>query len=210
MYQYCFEGKRRIFSLILIIVVLNINELAAAGTAKNKVTTPEIFWAIQHPFILSKARKITKRAIIVTDSLEQNEILRGRSGGKLDAFKHAFWMAMLVQNMKVEKALKLGVAHEKNSFKSFIKEKSTNDKVASEMDLWNNNIGKTIEERNPFLPEDELIDAIISAVKNGEMKIVKKNSVGNSLDSNGLLIDKSDLKTWENKRCLVYSDYQNN
>ncbi len=174
--------------------------------AKTKVSRQEIVWAIGHPFIAVKAKRLSKRALLVTDSLEKACVLKDRSGGQLDAFKHAFWMALLSQQVKVKKAKKLGFAHERFNSMQYKKGKGGGDKAASEMDLWNNNVGARIGNLHKDAAEDTLINLIIEAVKNGEMRIIKKNSKGESLDSEGQLIDNSTLKTWENKRCLLPSN----
>ncbi len=176
-------------------------------SAKTKVAGPEIAWAIAHPFIATKAKRISERAIFVTDSLEKIGVLKDRSGGQLDAFKHAFWMASLSQLIKPKKAYKLGLAHEKYNYKQAKKGKGGGDKAASEMDLWNNKVGLDLGYANRNISEDSLIKLVVSAVIGGEMKIIKKDTQGNSLDKQGRLIDKSTLKTWENARCLMYSNY---
>jgi len=174
--------------------------------AKTKVSRQEIVWAIGHPFIAVKAKKLSKRALLVTDSLEKACVLKDRSGGQLDAFKHAFWMALLSQQIKVKKARKLGAAHEKFNYKQCKKRKGGGDKAASDMDLWNNDVGLKIGSSHKNISETELIELIVEAIKKGEMRIIKKNKDGKSLDSEGKLIDNSTLKTWLNKRYLVPSN----
>ena len=198
--------KGLIISAILIISINSPTELVAAA----KISGPEFWWAIGHPFIAIKAKRISKQAIRTTDSLEAAAILKDRSGGQLDAFKHAFWMASLSQQIKPKKAYKLGVAHEKFNYKQSRKGKGGGDKAASEMDLWNNKTGIDLGYIHRDVPKDILINIVIQAVKEGKMKVIKKNIDGNSLDCDGQLIDKSTLKTWGNKRCLVPSNYDYN
>ena len=188
--------------------------LSAAKTeslqAKTKLSCPELTWAISHPFIAIKVKRISKRVLAITDSIEKTGLLKDRSGGQLDAFKHSMWMALLAQEIKVKKANKLGLAHEKFNYRQARKGKGGGDKAASDMDLWNNKVGQAIGFNNKSLSEDSLIMLVVNEINAGEMQIVKKDILGNSLDSNGQLIDKSTLKTWLNKRCLVASNYQFN
>ena len=195
--------KGLIFSAIIIICVW----IPTEGNSKTKINGPELGWAFAHPFIAIKAKRISNRVIYIVDSLEANGILKDRSGGQLDAFKHAFWMASLSREIKVKKAYKLGLAHEKYNYRMSKKGKGGGDKAASDMDLWNNNIGLDLGYINKNISEDSLIEIVKDYVKNGEMKIIKKDPAGNSLNKQGQLIDKSTLKTWGNARCLMYSDF---
>ena len=198
--------KAVIFCLVLIGFMLFSQNLQA----KTKVSSQEIWWALGHPFVAAKAKKISNRAIQITDSMENAGVLKDRSGGQLDAFKHALWMAMMSQHIKVKKLRKLGLAHERFNYRQAKKGKGGGDKVASDMDLWNNEVGLKIGGANKTLTESELIDMLIKAVNQGEMRIIKKNRQGEFLNLDGQLIDNSTLKTWVNKRCLVPSDYRYN
>ncbi len=198
--------KAVFISTIIIILILISNE----GQTKTKVSTYEFRWALAHPFIAAKAKDISDRALLLTDSIEKTGLLKGGSGGQLDAFKHAVWMALLGQQFKANKIYKLGLAHEKSNYRQAKKGRGGGDQTASEMDLWNNEVGAKIGVRYPSIAEKDLIELIIKAIKSGEMRIVKVDRAGESLDCEGILIDKSTLKTWENKGCLVASDYQYN
>jgi len=203
-------GKAIIIFTLIIMVSIFPKELAAKSKSQIKVSGPELAWALAHPFIAIKAKAISKRAITVTDSIEKLGLLKDRSGGQLDAFKHAFWMALLSQEFKSRKIYKLGLAHEKYNFKQSKKGKGGGDQAASEMDLWNNKVGIDIGYVNRNISEDSLISIVINEIKRGAMRIIKKNKEGISLDIHGQLIDNSTLKTWGNKRCLVPSDYKYN
>ena len=210
MLSVCKVGKTIIIYIILFLVFSFPSEVLADNHSKLKISAPEIAWAITHPFIAFKVKAITKRAMFVTDSIEKAGILKDRSGGQLDAFKHAFWMALLSQKFKTQKVYKLGLAHEKYNYRQSKKGKGGGDQAASEMDLWNNKVGIDIGYINRNISEDSLINMVITAIMRGEMRVIKKDKEGNSLDKQGQLIDNSTLKTWENNRCLVSSDYKYN
>jgi len=197
------KGRKAVVFCFVLIVLFIFPQDAGA---KTKVSSQEFWWAMGHPFIAAKAMRLSKYAIYVTDSLEKTGVLKDRSGGQLDAFKHAYWMALLSQQMKVKKARKLGLAHEKFNYKQYKKGKGGGDKAASDMDLWNNEVGLRIGSSHKDISKTELANLIVEAVKKGEMRIIKKNKEGKSLDSEGQLIDNSSLKTWLNKRYLVPSN----
>lgn len=186
---------------------------AQSKGSKFKAGCPEKWWAIGHPFVAKKAFRITKESLSVTDSIKESAMLAGTgSGDQVDAFKHAFWMALLAQETNPKKALKLGNAHEKANYKSFKKCKrkgipNRQDKASSEMDLWNNRLGSEIARSNSEAGKDELIQLIIEAIRSGQMRIIKVNHSGDYLDEDGELIPSTSLKgVWDNGKVLVPSD----
>ena len=138
-------------TLIILLMIYGFSLDSFAQKNKNNqrttVSYPEKRWAVFHPFIAKKSYILTKEALYVADSIKNSSTLDGDiAGGQVDAFKHAYWMALLSQHIKGRKALKLGKAHEKGNYKSFKKSirkgfPTSNDKRSSEMDLWNNQKG---------------------------------------------------------------------
>jgi hypothetical protein len=177
-----------------------------------KLSTPEKCWVIFHPFKAEKALKITKEALTVTDSLiKTNTLGSDLNGGRADAFKHSYWLARLTQEIGIKAAIKLGKAHEKGNYQFFKKGKKEDgflpDKPSSDMDLFNNDVGAAIAEQNPDVSKGVMTELIISAVKTGKMKILKKDSKGRFLTCSGEIISKESLLgKWENDKCLVESE----
>ena len=71
-----------------------------------------------------------------------------------------------VKNINKNKAIRLGEAHEKGNYLEFKKAKKKGiyngyDAVASEMDLYNNQVGVTIGLQYPEADEEELKQIII-------------------------------------------------
>ena len=135
------------------------------------------------------------------------------NGGKVDAFRHAFWMTLLSQKMRWRKAYRLGKAHEKGNYldykKHCLEDGAFPDKVSSDMDLWNNNIGLQIGATNKGISSDSLKSIVIEHIRNGKMKIIKKNIQGQFLDINENIIESDSLKgKWENQKILINSDYK--
>ena len=186
------------------------------GTIKmEKISCPEKWWAIFHPFIAKKAYKLTREALKSADSLQRTEVLDGDiSGGQVDAFKHSYWMALLAQQFRWQKVWKLGRAHEKGNYRSFKKaikhgNESSHDKISSDMDLWNNREGIKIGLSNQHALNVHLQSIIIDSIQEGTMRIIKKNGQGDFLDRKGNIIPENDLTgKWENSKCLVPSDYR--
>jgi len=208
---------QRAFLVTTIIVVFNpwvVGQSNQLRKSYKKLSRPEKWWVVSHPFIAKKAFLITEYSLTVTDSLKKSgKFDDDISGGQIDAFKHMSWMAFLTQKIKWKKCRRLGIAHEKGNYisfkKNFKKGKKTNhDKVSSEMDLWNNDVGIRIGLENKETPKKELQKIIILAILSGEGKIIKKNSNSDFLDcEDQIIFPDSIVGRWENEKCLVSSDY---
>ena len=169
-------------------------------------------WTMGHIFVAKKAWKITEHCRFVTDSLEKLGIPDcDPSGGKLDAFRHTFWMATLSEKIGVRKSLSLGKAHEKGNFRDFkrnrLEEGDISDRAASDMDLYNNRIGIEIGIALKGATQKYVIDSILNAISKGKMLIVLKDSLRRSCDSSFNPIPEKNIRgKWVTPRVLVPSD----
>lgn len=178
-----------------------------------RLSRPEKKWVLAHPFVAKKAFHTTLQVQQDVDSLKQLGILGADlNGGKLDAFKHAYWMASLSLKIGSRKALKLGAAHEKGNYLQFKKHELEDailpDLASSTMDLHNNEAGiAAMGNCHTFRTRKELQSKIIQAIERGDMRIVKKDKEGNYLNCDGSPIDwKSWAGKWDIPKCLVASN----
>ncbi len=175
----------------------------------KQLSCPEKWWVVLHPFVVKKTLKITEESRKVSKLVMQEKLLKGTgNSGQIDAFRHTFWMASLTQKIGWRRAKKLGKAHEKGNYRDYKKHRLEDgtlpDKISSEMDLFNNDVGIRIGETAHTL---EIENIVIEAVKEGKCKIIKKDVEGNFLDCEGNVILKELLKgKWENEKCLVDSN----
>ena len=89
----------------------------------KKLSRPEKTWVVMHPFAALKAATISYNARKTADSLKTSAILDGDAdGGQVDAFRHAYWMAMLCRDIGWRKAYRLGKAHEKGNYLDYKKQ----------------------------------------------------------------------------------------
>ncbi len=176
-----------------------------------KLSGPEKCWVITHPFIACKAKHITIEARQAGNEMEHDSILdHDADGGQVDAFRHAYWMALLSQKIRWKKAIRLGIAHEKGNQHQYkkgrIEDTQLPDSAAGAMDIFNNNIGAAIGCNNKYLPVTELRQLIIAAILKGKMRVIAKKD-GKPVDCNGQIIPKSSGKPpWNIPKCLVPSD----
>lgn len=192
---------------------MTINTSAQSATQSFfKLSSPEKWWVIFHPFKSKNALAVSQEALRVTDSVSiTNQIDRDINGGQLDAFKHSYWMARLSQTIGSKTSIKLGLAHEKGNYqtykKNMLEDGNVPDKISSDMDLYNNNMGKNIIDEDEFIHKSDLIEEIIYKIDMGKMKVIKKDENGNFLNCNGEIISLESLKgKWKNDKCLVNSN----
>ncbi len=176
----------------------------------KKLSCAEKRWVVFHPFVAKKALQLSLEARTVTAEVKQQRILKGTGNGdQIDAFRHTYWMARLAQEIHWRKAKRLGRAHEKGNYRQFKKGKLEDDvlpdKVSSEMDLFNNDVGLDLGKMNR---RQELENEVIKLIKEGKCKIIKTDTNGNFLDEQNNIIPAEELKgKWGNRKVLVDSDY---
>ena len=120
------------------------------------------------------------------------------------------WMALLAQKINPRKAQKLGIAHEKGNYIDFKRKRAEDgilpDKISSAMDLYNNEKGLQLGYNNRYLPMDSLKALVIEEIKDGQMIIMYKDSLGNYLQCDDTIIQASDYQyLWNIPKCLIPS-----
>ncbi len=200
------------------IIILSFSIISIRGYSQSafkqfiKLTYPEKWWIMTHPFVAKKTYRISKYAKLSADSLINDTLLDSDPvGGQVDAFRHCFWMSMLTQEIGWRRAKKLGKAHEKGNYLDWKKHRNEEgilpDKVSSDMDFVNNDIGIQLGLDFPEISRDSLKFIIIQKIKNGELLIIKKDKFSNYIDCNGNIIDlKKYYGLWEIPKCLVPSN----
>jgi hypothetical protein len=207
---------RFVINLVLTLIFYFSVANAQNGTstiAGSKVTCPEKWWAAMHPFVAGKAITITLDVLEITDSLwgEKNTEYN-LTPQQADAFRHAFWMASLVQEIHWRKARSLGNAHERGNYRTFRKnirqgKDDLHDEAAKQMDLWNNREGIAIGIAKSGSNRKELIQVVRDSIESGALKIIRTTASGKYLDCNGNNIAEENYKNkWFNDKCLVPSD----
>lgn len=180
----------------------------------KELSRPEKGWAVTHPFSIKRAQLATQQALLETEKIKQAQILDTQNnGGKLDAFRHGYWMALLTKKIGPRRACKLGKAHEKGNYRDYIKrrleEGHVPDSISSVMDLFNNTAGISVATEHKEKTEPDFKELIIGAIRAGKFKIIARNKEGKFVDCDGNVIPETALKgKWSNNKCLVNSDYE--
>ncbi|AUC85684.1 hypothetical protein CW731_10475 [Polaribacter sp. ALD11] len=200
-------------TLILIFFSFSIS-VSGQSDFKNflKLSGPIKRWVLLHPFKAKLSLKISNETNSVADSVRKSHLLdKDAAGGQVDAFRHAYWMARLRQEIGKRAARSLGKAHEKDNYLTYKKLKLEDgvvpDEISSEMDLHNNDEGLKLITKGSEVSKNGLIYRVINAIHQGKMKIIKKNEKGNFLTCEGKIISAKKLKgKWKNEKCLVSSN----
>ncbi len=202
--------KRILFFLALIVSLQTFSQ--SSFKSFFDLSGPKRMWVIFHPFKAKKSLEISKETNRVADSIKKTKLLDGDgAGGQVDAFRHAYWMARLHQEIGKRAARSLGKAHEKENYLTYKKMKLEDgaipDEISSKMDLHNNEEGLKLASKFSTVSKKGLVYRIINAIKVGKMKIIKKDAIGNFLTCDDKKITAEELKgKWKNNKCLVSSN----
>lgn len=202
--------RKFVFSVFPIFVFFLSSAAQSSFKQFQMLSRPEKCWVISHPFVAMKAIKTTKAVLLTVDSIKKTNIIGiDMNGGKVDAFKHAYWMLSLTDKIGKGRSLKLGKAHEKGNYLEFKKKKLEDkilpDSVSSEMDLRNNRVGA--ESLKMLKTSNDMLKVILEALNEGRLFIIKKDKQGNYLYCDGTFIDTNVWAgKWNIPKCLIPSD----
>lgn len=206
--------RTSVFSLMLkfsSIGLLLIGTMCFSQTVNYSVYEKK--WAIKHPFSTIKVKKISRHCFKTFDRQALKlELDSFNNGGKLDAYRHVFFMAAYAQKIPASKLRALGLAHEKTNYRQFLQgineDGELPDSIGSVMDLFNNELGLSIGKTYRDLNLEELGRIVITTLKKGEARIVKRNNKGVYLTCEEQVLDPKTFKgIWSIPKCLVRSDY---
>jgi hypothetical protein len=178
----------------------------------RKLSRPEKLWVFAHPFQAKRALITTRAVLSDVDSIKKTNLIgTDLNGGKLDAFKHAYWMASLTMKIGKKKALKLGNAHEKGNFIDYklhrLEDHILPDSVSSVMDRENNFKGADVVRKCERISKIDVQKRIRDLLNNGSLKIIRKDKSGNYLYCDGTFIDTNTWKgRWNIPKCLIASN----
>ncbi|WP_299059123.1 hypothetical protein [uncultured Polaribacter sp.] len=201
--------KKTLFILTLLCTLQTFSQSKFKGF--SSISNPTKVWIFFHIFKANRSLKVSIETNKVSDSIKRTKLLDGDgAGGQVDAFRHAYWMARLRQEIGEKAARSLGKAHEKGNYLTFKKMQLEDgvvpDEISSEMDLHNNEEGLKLTFKRSNITRKELIYKIVNSIKKGNMRIIKKDDKGNFLTCDDQIISKESLKgKWKNNKCLVTS-----
>jgi hypothetical protein len=114
----------------------------------------------------------------------QAEYHEGNVGGRIDCFRHTYWNAAMTRSVGADYAKQWGDAHE-NGYPE--NRATAKDRVLSDMDFFNNDIGRKIGKAHANDSDDATKQAVRDAIANGDVRAVRYD-LG---DRNGTLVPSS-------------------
>ncbi|CAM05289.1 hypothetical protein A8924_6463 [Saccharopolyspora erythraea NRRL 2338] len=90
---------------------------------------------------------------------------QGSTDGHADAFRHAYWNALLTQRFGADWTESYTTAHER------LPQEQANASTVEAMDLYNNEVGRTIALAHPDADPEELAKQVESAVREGKLLV---------------------------------------
>jgi len=97
------------------------------------------------------------------DSREKFSPVNDENDSHRDAFRHAYWNALMTQRYGEDWTRRYASAHE---------QLPTNPGDREAMDLYNNEVGRRIAVANPDASDEELARLVAEAVKRGDMVVI--------------------------------------
>lgn len=194
---------------LIVLICIAFNGLAQIPAKLSKY---EKHWALLHPIAAIKANHLGKCVAAIYKETLAEGLDSYPSGGRLDAYRHVFFMAAFAQKISIGKLRKLGRAHEKANYRQFLKslneEGEVPDSLSSVMDLQNNELGFKLGKENKHLTLLALKELCVDQIKKGAAMILKRNKGGNYVDCGNRVIVISTLnRPWNIPKCLVASNY---
>jgi hypothetical protein len=132
----------------------------------NRLTDAEKRFVIAHPFAAKAFQAAASKALTDAQSRFPSQCLHNGTG---DAFRHAYWNALMVRAETEALAQEFADAHESNP---------DQPQAEREMDLHNNQIGRWIARDNPNATEAQIIDLVMNALNNGQLSVMEPGCAG--------------------------------
>ena len=193
--------------VLIISLIFLVNSLWSQKFSER--SPHEKYWVVFHPLAAIKVKKIYKKCLQYYNEIKKMRVLDTcENGGKLDAFRHAFFMAAFCQKIKVNKIRKLGMAHENGNYSHFLdginEQGELPDSLSGEMDLQNNELGLKIGSANPKINLDTLRNKVILEIQKGNAVYFKRNKLNQYVNCTGEIIVLEDYRMkWFVPKCLI-------
>ena len=114
----------------------------------------------------------------------QAEYHDGNVGGRIDCFRHTYWNASMTRAVGADYAKQWGDAHENGYPENRATKK---DALLSDMDFFNNNVGRGIGKAHAKDSDDATKQAVRAAIERGDVRAVRYD-LG---DRNGTMVPSS-------------------
>lgn len=120
--------------------------------------------AAQAKLCSGKATRVTQKYYGINDK---------GSGNNSDAFRHAYWNALMARDISVDMAKRFADAHEAHPSAYFSKIFTCgySGRSHTDMDLHNNQMGRSVM-TSPLLSHEQLMDSVLYRIQTGQHKTI--------------------------------------
>jgi RHS repeat-associated protein len=139
---------------------------------EEEARTDEKLNALLRPFTAYIVNKNKSKAV---DAAHKSGLPDARDG-QWDAFRHAYWNTLNARDLGEKSSEFFPTLHETGSSSADPKSPEY-DPVATQMDLFNNAVGRKIGAANPNATDAQLGELVKKALKSGELKVIKIEDV---------------------------------
>jgi hypothetical protein len=199
-----FTAMRRALISILVFCFTSCSQF-------SKLSRYEKSWTFAHPFAAAKAKRLSRDIFKTYNEVKASPLLdHYENGGKLDAFRHVFAMAILSSKINSRKIKKLGIAHEKGNRRDFERGRAEDgelpDSLGTEMDLRNNELGIRIGRSfsGKKITITEIRNEVINEIQIGNAWYLKRDRSGAYLNCMNVPIN---MELWKGKwgipKCII-------
>lgn len=166
---------KSIMSMMVIWGLLFFSVIYAESVSAESLTTEEIKLYASHPIKAAKAKECAETATKSTED-KYKECVRWQGNG--DAYRHAYWSALMTKNIDENFAWKAGLAHERLK-PGYEFDKQNDD---TKMDIMNNYIGRQLGEVCSSKTDKNLATMMAKICSSGRLRRIRvysKNKVTN-------------------------------
>ena len=151
-------------------------------------SNPEKILALNYPFAANEVSKAADDASKCTNLLfrtTDGTAPTDADGSVANAYKHAMWNALMTKRNGVNVAEAFATAHESRQIGNPNPYRGRTEADHAEMDLYYNNVGRTVAIANPDVSEGELAMLVLGAVLTDQSAVLNG---GAELDYQKLLL----------------------
>ena len=154
----------------------------------ERLTAPERNLALNYPYaayIVSESSDDASKCTNLLFKTTDGTLPTNADGSVANAYKHAMWNALMTKRIGFDVAEAFATAHESSTIGNTNPYRGRTEGDHAEMDLYYNNVGRTIAAENPDVSEGELAMLVLEAVLADQSAVLNGGAV---LDAQKLLI----------------------
>ena len=156
-----------------------LSHVPAYAEKLKRLTKSECILSCNYPAAALVVDKASEKASAYTNRLFKSDtatLPTNVDGSIANGFKHAMWNALITKHFSVIVAEAFTTAHESNYIGDQREYLSSTLDAHANMDLYYNNVGRTVAVENPNVTDGELAMLVLSAVLNDPSRVLNSGT----------------------------------